>query len=92
MVVVGAAGIVAALAGGTAVLIAWLWGWTDLRGYTPLMLAVLLSFSTTMLAIGVVGGYVWRIFENTKGRPVHIVRSVERIESGVQAAAGGTRA
>ena len=92
MVVVGAAGIVAALAGGVAVLAAWMSGWTDLRGYTPLMLAVLLSFSTTMLAIGVVGGYVWRIFENTKGRPVHIVRSVERIEPGVQAAAGGGRA
>jgi polyisoprenyl-phosphate glycosyltransferase len=50
-------------------------------GYALILLAVLFSWSTTLLALGVLGGYVWRVFENTKGRPMHIVRSVERIEA-----------
>jgi len=45
------------------------------------MLAVLFSLSTMLLAIGIVGGYVWRIFENTKGRPVPIVHSIEEFTS-----------
>ena len=49
------------------------------------MLAVLFSFSTTLLALGIVGGYVWRIFENTKGRPVPLVHSVEQITPAVPA-------
>ena len=28
----------------------------------------IVSFSTTLLALGIIGGYVWRIFENTKGQ------------------------
>ena len=77
MLIAGAVGIGGALVAGAAVLIAWALGAIDVRGYTPLMLAVLFSFSTTLLALGIVGGYVWRIFENTKGRPVPLVRSVE---------------
>jgi polyisoprenyl-phosphate glycosyltransferase len=83
MIAIGAIGIVGALAASVAVLVAWIAGAVDVRGYTPLMLAVLFSFSTTLLALGVVGGYVWRIFENTKGRPMHLVRSVERIAPAV---------
>ena len=52
------------------------------------MLAVLFSFSTTLLALGIVGGYVWRIFENTKGRPVPLVSSVEQIAPAVPAQVG----
>jgi glycosyltransferase involved in cell wall biosynthesis len=80
MMVGGAVGIIAAVAASLVVLAAWLQGSVDVRGYTPLMLAILLSFSTTLLAVGVLGGYMWRIFENTKGRPSHIVRSIEHIE------------
>jgi hypothetical protein len=52
------------------------------------MLAVLFSFSTTLLALGIVGGYVWRIFENTKGRPVPLVHSVEQIAPAISARVG----
>jgi len=53
------------------------------------MLAVLFSFSTTLLALGIVGGYVWRIFENTKGRPVPLVHSIEEIAPAIPAQATG---
>jgi len=88
MIVVGALGIGGALAASIGVLIGWMMGAVDVRGYTPLMLAVLFSFSTTLLALGIVGGYVWRIFENTKGRPVPLVHSVELIAPAVPAQVG----
>jgi glycosyltransferase involved in cell wall biosynthesis len=91
MILAGTTGIIAALTAGVAVLLAWSRGLVDVRGYTPLMLTVLFSFSTTLLAVGLVGGYVWRIFENTKGRPSHIVRSVERIEPAIHEVANGVR-
>lgn len=92
MIVGGVVGIVAAIVASLVVLAAWLLGAVDVRGYTPLMLAVLLSFSATLLAVGLVGGYVWRIFENTKGRPSHIVRSIEHIEpAGARATSGERR-
>ena len=80
MIAAGALGIGGAVALAVAVVTAWATGAVDVRGYTPLMLAVLFSFSTTLLAVGIVGGYVWRVFENTKGRPMHLVRSAEAIE------------
>jgi hypothetical protein len=47
----------------------------------------LLSFSTTLLALGIVGGYVWRIFENTKGRPIPLVHLIEQISPAASAGA-----
>lgn len=79
MIIVGVAGISVSVAAAAAVLIAWASGAIIVQGYTPLLLAVLFAFSTTLLALGIVGGYVWRIFENTKGRPMHLVRSIEHI-------------
>ena len=91
MIAAGAIGIGGAIAAGVAVLAAWLMGAVDVRGYTPLILAVLFSFSTTLLALGIVGGYVWRIFENTKGRPMHLVQSIEHVQPAVRAQAAGER-
>lgn len=42
-------------------------------GYTPLMLVILFSTCTLLVALGIVGTYVWRAFENTKRRPGAIV-------------------
>lgn len=40
---------------------------------------VILFFSTLqLLSLGVLGIYLWRVFENTKGRPLHIVMSSEK--------------
>ncbi|MGL4340357.1 MAG: glycosyltransferase family 2 protein [Rhodoglobus sp.] len=44
-------------------------------GYAPIMLVVLFSTFLTITSIGIVGAYIWRIFENTKGRPTSIVMS-----------------
>jgi glycosyltransferase involved in cell wall biosynthesis len=79
MMVAGTVGISLAMTASLMVLVGWAYGAIDVRGYTPLMLVGLFSFSTTLFALGIIGGYVWRIFENTKGRPLHLVQSTERI-------------
>jgi polyisoprenyl-phosphate glycosyltransferase len=79
MIAAGVVGISGALLLSAVVMVAWATGAIPVQGYTPLMLVALFSFSTTLLALGIVGGYVWRIFENTKGRPTHLIQSVEHI-------------
>jgi hypothetical protein len=90
MIAAGALGIGGAMLLSVAVTVGWATGAIAVQGYTPLMLVALFSFSTTLLALGIVGGYVWRIFENTKGRPMHLIKSVELIAANsAQAAHAG---
>lgn len=49
-------------------------GHIEVQGFTALMVVVLVSTSLILLALGIVGTYVWRIFENVKGRPGSIVK------------------
>lgn len=85
MMTAGVLGIGVALAAGAILLVARLLNTVAVPGYTAIMLAVLFSFSTLLLGLGIIGGYVWRIFENTKGRPTYVVSSVERVAPGVGA-------
>lgn len=61
----------AALAG-LLVLVARLTGQIEVPGYTATILAVMFFGGLNSLGLGVIGEYVWRTFENTKGRPVAI--------------------
>jgi glycosyltransferase involved in cell wall biosynthesis len=85
MITAGILGISIAFTVGLAVLVARLAQTVEVPGYTAIILAVLFSFSTLLLGLGIVGGYVWRISENTKGRPAYLVSSVERIAPRVRA-------
>lgn len=79
MMTSGVLGISAAVTFGVALFVARLTHAVDVPGYTAIMLAVLFSFSTLLLGLGILGGYVWRISENTKGRPSYLVSSIELI-------------
>lgn len=70
----GAVGSVAAFALSFSVLIAWLRGLISEPGFTTLALIQLGSTAAILLAVGVVGTYVWRTFDNSKGRPNAIIR------------------
>jgi len=83
----GVLGIGAAVTFGAILLVARLTNSVDVPGYTAIMLAVLFSFSTLLLGLGIIGGYVWRISENTKGRPSYLVSSVEQIAPRMSTAA-----
>jgi glycosyltransferase involved in cell wall biosynthesis len=69
----GALGLVVSLGASLVVLGAWATGAIRVSGYTPIMLFVGVSTSFQLLALGVVGEYVWRAYENTKGRPDSLI-------------------
>lgn len=73
----GAAGVGLTTLLALVVLIARAAGAITVAGYTPLMLVIAFIGSTTLLSLGVIGSYVWRTYENTKGRPSAIPLSVE---------------
>lgn len=45
----------------------------DAPGYPSMMVALLLSFGFQMIAVGMLGEYVARIYEEVKGRPLYVV-------------------
>ena len=69
---IGLVGSIGSVLLSIVVFVAWLVGAITVPGYTPVILVLLTSFTSTMLALGVMGGYVWRTFENTKGRPLYL--------------------
>jgi glycosyltransferase involved in cell wall biosynthesis len=70
---VGLLGSIASLVTAVVVFISWLAGTIQVPGYSALMLVLLFATGSILFALGIVGTYVWRTFENTKGRPSSIV-------------------
>lgn len=71
---VGLVGVLGSLALGAFVLFSWLAGTIQEPGYTTLILLQLASTSSVLIAIGIVGTYVWRTFENSKMRPKTVIQ------------------
>lgn len=74
---IGTIGTIGTTAVGMMLIVMRVAGVIDLAGYTPIMLAVLFTGALNLLGLGIVGSYVWRGYENTKGRPLAVVRSVK---------------
>lgn len=55
----------------------YLLGHVDVRGFTTLVLLLLFTTGVQLLAIGVVGSYVGRIFEEVKGRPRSLIEHLD---------------
>lgn len=70
---IGLAGIAASLVLGAIVLWAKLQGDIPIPGYAATVLTVMFFGGLNSLALGLVGEYVWRVFENTKARPNYVV-------------------
>lgn len=66
------AGVLAVGVAGLLVLRTLMFG-RDVPGYPSLMVVILMSFGLQMLAIGSLGEYVARIYQEVKGRPLYVV-------------------
>ncbi len=77
LIFIGFVGMLSSTVAAGVVLVAWASGQITVPGYTALMLVVLMTGSSMLTGLGVVGSYVWRTYENTKGRPFAVSRSHE---------------
>jgi dolichol-phosphate mannosyltransferase len=73
-----AGGLIALLGFAWAVLILMLKLRNDIpiRGWTALMVVVLVLGGLQLLTLGVIGEYVWRTLDEAKGRPLYVVERV----------------
>ena len=76
--VLGVVGVVASLTWAAIIVSFWAAGRIEVPGYTPLMLALLFMASSVLIGLGIVGSYVWRTYENSKGRPTAVTRTHEQ--------------
>jgi glycosyltransferase involved in cell wall biosynthesis len=79
---IGSLGLIASMVVAVAVAIARWRGAIHVAGYTPLILALSISTMLILSALGIVGSYVWRAFENTKARPLSVIERIENIDRG----------
>jgi heme/copper-type cytochrome/quinol oxidase subunit 2 len=82
IIALGVVGVVVSTFSALAVLVAWATDQIDVAGYTPLILALFFMTSLIIIALGIVGSYVWRTYENSKGRPDSVTMTHERFGGG----------
>lgn len=63
-----------ALAGAAALIVRVLVVGRDVPGYASLMVVLLGGFALQMIALGVLGEYIGRMYHEVKGRPIYMVR------------------
>ncbi len=52
-------------------------GMISLEGYTSILILLLMGFGIIMLSLGVLGEYIWRMFDATRNRPPFIIDEKE---------------
>lgn len=75
LTLIGFAGTFLFLVLGAVLLALRVAGVIEVEGYTAIMVAILFSASLILFGLGIVGNYVWRAYENTKHRPLGIIRA-----------------
>jgi polyisoprenyl-phosphate glycosyltransferase len=69
---------------GITVLIAYFANGYPFKGWTPIMLVILLLGGLILTSLGVIGQYIWRILDEVRGRPNYIIESIIRGEKSEQ--------
>ena len=68
-VVVATIGLIYAL----IIVFAWFQGETPFSGWAPIMITLLLVSGLIMTMLGIIGEYIWRIYDEVKGKPAYVV-------------------
>lgn len=64
---------------GLIVVIGWMFGLVPFEGWAVLVILNLVLGGMTIFTLGIIGEYVWRIYDEVRGKPLYIV---DRIVSG----------
>jgi polyisoprenyl-phosphate glycosyltransferase len=81
LVRLGIFGSLASIFFGVVLIIARSAGLITVPGYAPIMLAITFFGSLNLAALGIVGSYAWRAYENTKARPLAVVLTHQNFPS-----------
>ena len=83
---IGIAGMIISGGLGVVQIAARLLGYTsNAPGYAATVVTIVFFACLNSLGLGIIGSYVWRAFENTKGRPLAVVFSREEFHGGPEA-------
>lgn len=82
ILIIGVLGTTVSFVAALVVLATWVFGAIEVPGYTAQMLVMLFATGSILFALGIVGTYVWRTFENTKNRPNSVVMRREMYGDG----------
>ena len=77
-VALGFLGLFTSTALGIAVIAGRLSGAVAVPGYAATIISILFFASLNLFALGIMGSYVWRAYENTKARPLAVVMREDR--------------
>ena len=69
----GILGLITSAVMGTVVVVSRLSGAITVPGYTATVIAIVFFAGLNLFGLGIIGSYVWRAYENTKGRPLAVV-------------------
>ena len=56
-------------------------GYIDVPGYTTLTILLLVSVGFIMLSLGIIGEYVWRMFDEVRNKPAYIVDEIKKAQA-----------
>jgi polyisoprenyl-phosphate glycosyltransferase len=74
----GLLGLLVSIIMAAVVIAARISGWIDVPGYTATVITIVFFGGLNLVGLGVIGNYVWRVYENTKQRPLAVVMNQQR--------------
>lgn len=80
LTVAGVLGIAVAIVLGLSAIIMRLTGEIEVAGYTATIVVITFFGALNTLGLGLIGAYAWRSYENTKRRPLALVRTCREFE------------
>lgn len=78
---IGMATAISAIIYGAYLVVRTLVDGTDVPGYASLMVAVLMIGGIQLIVLGVIGEYLGRLFEESRGRPLYLIDSVHGLSN-----------
>lgn len=79
--IIGGGSFICSIVWAIVELICKLMGLIDVSGWTTLFIFNLFSFGMIMLTMGILGEYIWRTFDASRGRPPYIIEDENDRES-----------